>query len=289
MVELAGRLTGRPYASAVRTFDQSRLDSHEATHGPSPSLSVICKAGTLASLMLAIGCVNLDKPDDVRMCAGSPEGCSDNPHPKQADAAPPADGQNDSSSGLADAAADAGRTDSDGRGGADRAAERIVSADAVADVETGIADQSQSFEVRDSDSGADPDLPADLLVSADLPAFSDAPGPDLATMDVPSGLDLGIDRLVSRDFGYDTSPEVSSSCVAQIVANGYQAGSAPACSACNDGNGGSLASPCMQMLDCLLPPSTSASYLYCLNSIHASSLVDNCVSALTKAGCPSGY
>lgn len=259
------------------------------THGPSLSLSV-SKAGTLASLMLALGCVNLDKPDSVRICASSPEGCSDNPRPKQADAAV-ADGQVDSSSGRADAAvpADGEKTASDARVVADRGAERIMLADAAADMDTGMADQSQRSEVEDADSGAGPDLLADLSVSSDLLALYDAPEPDLPPPDAVAGLDLGSDRSVSGDSAYDTAPEVSSSCVAQIIANGYQAGSAPACSACNDGNGGSLASPCMQMLDCLLPPSTSASYLFCLNSIHASSLVGDCVSALTKAGCPNGY
>jgi hypothetical protein len=43
------------------------------------------------------------------------------------------------------------------------------------------------------------------------------------------------------------------------------------------------------MLDCLAPPKTSVDFTNCLNSVGGSGPLVTCVSALTTAGCPSGY
>jgi hypothetical protein len=261
------------------------------THGPSISLSLLGKGGTLAVMLFVLGCVNLDKPESVRSCANSPQGCSDNPSAKQRDAAALADGPKDLQPGLADAsvATDAATTASDAAVLADRAADGVAQADVVAKLDTGIAydlqDDRQADGLRDLNSV---DLPDDVPPTSDLAPPLDVPEPDSPTVDLAGGgPDVGRDVLVGLDAGWDTSP--SSNCITQIIGNGYKAGSARPCSACTDGNGGSLATQCTQMLDCLAPPSTSADFLYCLNYIHGSSLVGDCVNALTKVACPTGY
>jgi hypothetical protein len=258
------------------------------THGPSLPLSLIRKAGPFALALLVLGCVNLDKPENVRICASSPQGCSDNPTTKEGDAAVLADGQKDLPPGRADAAVtpDAAKTAGEVAAPSDLTADRSARKDVVAVEMDAEPDDAPANELGGPDSV---DLPADLP-AADLPATTDLPEPDMPTMDLADGAsELGIDGPVGQDATFDTSPEVASSCIAQIISNGYKAGSARPCSACTDGNGGSLASQCTQMLDCLAPPSTSANYLYCLNRIHGSSLVGDCVDVLTKAGCPGGY
>jgi len=134
------------------------------------------------------------------------------------------------------------------------------------------------------------DLPSPDLASPDLPAPdlpTDPPTPDLPT-DPPTpdsqpdiAPDLGRD-LARNDTG-------SGNCITQIIASGYASGTAPACSACNDGNGNSLATKCTGMLDCLAPPKTSADFITCLNAVGGSSKVRDCVNTLTTAGCPAGY
>jgi hypothetical protein len=243
-------------------------------------------------LLFGLACVNLDKPESVRSCANSPQGCSDNPTVTPRDAAAFADGPNDLQPGLADAsvAPDAATTASDAAVLADRAADRVAQADVVAKLDTGMADGQDDGQVdglRDLNSV---DLPDDVPVVSDLAPLLDVPEPDSPTVDLGGGgPDVGRDGLAGLDAGWDTSPEVSSNCITQIIGNGYKAGSARPCSACTDGNGGSLATQCTQMLDCLAPPSTSSNFLYCLNYIHGSSLVGDCVNALTKVACPTGY
>ena len=46
----------------------------------------ISKLAFLVAATLAGGCVSLDKPTAVKACAGSPQGCSDNPTPPEPDA-----------------------------------------------------------------------------------------------------------------------------------------------------------------------------------------------------------
>jgi len=151
-----------------------------------------------------------------------------------------------------------------------------------------------------------PDSPAPDLLGPDLPGPDlpgpDLPGPDLATPDLPSpdlpGPDLPTDLPpapdVPKDIGLDIPPDQpkidsgAGNCIQQIIANGYSASPAPPCSACVE-NGNSLAAKCTAMLDCLAPPKTSAAFTNCLNSVAGSSVVGNCVSALTTAGCPTGY
>jgi hypothetical protein len=147
-----------------------------------------------------------------------------------------------------------------------------------------------------------PDLPGLDLPSHDLfgPDLSgrDLPGPDLFGPDLP-GLDLSEDLPTGRDSPTDIVPDLAhdqgmndvlaGNCITQIIAGGYAAGTAPPCSACNDGNGNSLATKCTGMLDCLVPPKTNADYTSCLNAVGGSSKVGDCVNALTTAGCASGY
>ncbi len=92
-------------------------------------------------------------------------------------------------------------------------------------------------------------------------------GPDLAT-ELGAGLDS------------------TASCISTIIANGYQAGSAPACSECHD-NSTQLVSNCKAMIDCL---AAGPDLTNCLNSTQSDMVVNACVTALTKAaGCPAGY
>jgi hypothetical protein len=141
------------------------------------------------------------------------------------------------------------------------------------------------------------DLPSPDLFGPDLPG-PDLPGPDLFGPDLP-GLDLSEDLPTGHDSPTDNVPDLArdqgmndvlaGNCITQIIAGGYSAGTAPPCSACNDGNGNSLATKCTGMLDCLAPPKTSADYSNCLNAVSGSSKVGDCVKALTTAGCASGY
>jgi len=79
---------------------------------------------------------------------------------------------------------------------------------------------------------------------------------------------------------------MSGNCIADIQANGYKAGTAPACSACND-NGKSLATQCEAVIDCVEPqwPCTGNCLTQCYNMAGASGPVMSCVSALTTAAC----
>lgn len=165
--------------------------------------------------------------------------------------------------------------------------------------EAGIGDLPLSDSATGDLLGQDsfgPDLPGPDLSGPDL-FVPDLPGPDLPGLDLPAP-DLPADPP-ARDSPPDTAPDLGrdlakndtgpGNCISQIIANGYAAGTAPACSACNDGNGNSLATKCTGMLDCLAPPKTSADFTTCLNAVGGSSRVSDCVSALTTAGCPSGY
>jgi hypothetical protein len=126
------------------------------------------------------------------------------------------------------------------------------------------------------------DTGQDLVTMADISIGSDLPlGPDLASTDLDTLSDAG-DDLVQLD----AEP---ANCITKIISNGYKSGSVPACSACNDGNGSSLAAKCTAVLDCLLPPRTSLDFTYCQNSVGGSSRVRDCASALAADGCPNGY
>jgi len=79
---------------------------------------------------------------------------------------------------------------------------------------------------------------------------------------------------------------MSGNCIDEIQANGYSAGAAPSCSACND-NGKSLQTQCEAVIDCMAPlwPCTGNCLTQCYNMAGASGPVMSCVSALTTAAC----
>jgi hypothetical protein len=259
----------------------------------SASLTLVGRVLASSGALFLFGCVSLDKPENVKICSSSAEGCLDTPAPKFLDA---------SVGGDVKAFLDTVRSDTphaqdapwDGNPEAfpasDAASDRLAPPDTGDDL-TAAADLLLAPDVP-----VILDLPelGDLPPVADLPLQLDVSAPDLAQ---PNPADVGGDLVT--DFPVDPLSDVSldlgqldtdtGNCITQIIGSGYRAGSAPACSACNDGNGNSLASKCTAMLDCLVPPRTSADYLYCLNHVSGSSRVGDCVTALTKVGCPSGY
>jgi hypothetical protein len=122
-----------------------------------------------------------------------------------------------------------------------------------------------------------PDLTPDE--AADLGAKDLAPEIPTGATDGKAGPDLATELGAGLDS--------TASCISTIIANGYQAGSAPACSECHD-NGTQLVSNCKAMIDCLA--ANGPDLTNCLNSTQSDMVVNACVTALTKAaGCPAGY
>lgn len=260
----------------------------------------------LVSGLLWTGCVSLDQPAAVKACASSPQGCSDNPtrDAGMGDGAPPnpdVASQNDTPG----AQVDLPPATPDLRTDADLVTELPV--DSLVDS----ADGTVGLDVKDTTGEGIGDVSSWDLTSLDLPGLDlprldsfgpdlpgpDLPGPDLFGPDLP-GLDLSEDLPTGRDSPTDIVPDLArdqvmndgfaGNCITQIIADGYAAGTAPPCSECIE-NGSSLAAKCTGMLDCLAPPKTNADYTNCLNTVGGSSKVGDCVSALTTAGCPSGY
>lgn len=262
---------------------------------PSTASSLlVATAGVAATAGLSaflVGCVNLDKPDSVRRCA-SQGGCFDNPDAAVAGPDGPGDTRVNDAFGagsdapgpdavvVPDLPVEAMRDTADGPGATD---------------EPGVAVDP---DAGDSRSGGGPDVvdlrPAPDLASPDVLEFADL-APDLAISDgVPDQSqadvrpDVAGDRVLPTDLPFDLGSDQAAACIATIVSNGYKAGTAPACSACTDGNGGSLASKCTDMVNCL--GTQGPVFTNCLNAVAGSSRVGDCVSALTKAaGCPAGY
>jgi hypothetical protein len=241
--------------------------------------------------LLLLGCVNLDKPENVRNCAGTPQGCSDDPTPTpKSDAS---DGQKVSDVKLEDGNGTPDLPPGSPDAGPDRFSSPDV-ADAIIRRDTMIDGGPVDVE------GAQADLLLDLPVLPDGPSLdeggeldlgkADLPTPDAAdtadaVADLPSA-DLTVDVTV-----LDTTPDVQVNCVAQIVSNGYKAGTAPACSECRE-NGLSLAAKCSAMIDCLAPkpaPRSSNVFMECRNQVGGSIPVGDCATVLVKAGCPNGY
>lgn len=227
-------------------------------------------APCIASLLVLFGCVNLDKPENVQRCASTTQGCSDN---RDANPATQSDALADKNG-----ATDLGRDQEPDSAVAvdgqqpDRVAEDGASLDAdTVDLvlATDVPVEDAPFEL---DAG-EPDLPAVEV------ALQDA-----APVDVPPVRDVLLDVTVDQTR-LDTVP---ANCIQQIIDNGYKAPPALPCSVCNDGNGGSLASKCTGMLDCL-EPLGSSSFILCLNRVSGSSRVSDCVNALTRVACPNGY
>jgi hypothetical protein len=75
-------------------------------------------------------------------------------------------------------------------------------------------------------------------------------------------------------------------CITDLQTNGYTAGTAAPCSACND-NGKSLETQCEAVIDCLAPqwPCSGNCLTQCYNMAGASGPVMSCVTALTTAAC----
>ena len=246
--------------------------------------------------------MGLDKPAAVQACASSPQGCSRNPVPANRDAAisndsPPNSDFKPPANDTPVAQADLPPATPDLRANADLAADLHAEVAGLADTSDGSvgADLKDATEVGLGDVSADllgPDLPGPDLPGPDLPGL-DSSGPDSLGPDLPADLPAG------RDSPTDVIPDLASdqvkndtgagNCITQIIASGYSAGTAPPCSACNDGSGNSLATKCTGMLACLAPPKTSADFTNCLNAVGGSIRVGDCVKALTNAGCPGGY
>ncbi len=245
---------------------------------------------TVLSSAFLMGCVSLDKPENVKKCASSPQGCSDYPTPKS-----------DASDGHK-ATPDARLEDAAGTGDVlpelpDSSPDRFSSPDA------GDATIRQDAAPVAMDGGpvdADPfDSPLDLP-SSDASSLDEGVELDLGSSDGPSpDITENVDTLVdlaSPDLGFDvaspdTPPDAEVNCVAQIASTGYKAGSAPPCSECRD-NGLSLATKCQVMIDCLASkpaPRSSTVFQDCLNVASGSAPVSACATALVRAGCPNGY
>jgi hypothetical protein len=95
--------------------------------------------------------------------------------------------------------------------------------------------------------------------------------------------------VVARDTGAG-GPEVSASCMTEVVTNDYACGSATACSACKDQNGNSREAACKKGIDCLAKAGAScnASCLQdCLNQA-GDTPGQACVTALKTAACGAG-
>jgi len=261
-----------------------------------PIACLIIRTSSIASLLLLLGCVNLDKPENVRNCAGSSEGCSDdNPGPKS-DAA---DGQKSSADtrfGDAGLTPDGPQANPDGSGDSGSSPDIVDTLlrrdSAQVELDAGLADGSTEDALVDD---VAVDLPFDVQILFDLPAPLDStmaldlPQPDLPVPDLKDADFQVLD--LPPDLTLDTQPDAQVSCFAQIISNGYKAGSAPACSECRD-NTLSLATKCTQMIDCLAPkpaPRTSDVFMLCRNQVGGSTPVGDCVTALAKAGCPNGY
>lgn len=239
-----------------------------------------------ASGLSSMGCVGLDRPAGLNACLSTPQGCSDNPLPAEPDVAIAKDGPRDR--------------------------------DALAQVDANIPqDVPQPADSNFAlDSGRRLDVPADTNGLTETPdgygaidladtakanpldmAGPELPNRDLSGLDLP-GLDLPVDLPITLDVPPDmpldlaTDPPATESgpgnCITEIIASGYAAGAAKPCSKCNE-NGNSLAAKCTDMLDCLAPPKTSADVVNCLNSVNGSSVVGDCVKALTDVACPNGY
>lgn len=240
--------------------------------------------GVLSTVML-LGCVSLDKPENVVKCATSPEGCSDNPTSKP-DASDGPKGSPDAR--LEDAPADSPYADA-GKDASPDAPDSVMRDSRLVDLGDGLGEPD-----------AQPDLSPDLPVPLDLSWLDEGASFDLGKSDLPipdavdSGdvaPDLSLADVFVDTAPLDTQPDVQTNCVAQIASNGYAAGAAPACSECHDNNL-SLAKQCTGMIDCLATkpaPRGLGAFMDCQNQVAGSSLVGDCAVALVKAGCPNGY
>jgi len=268
-------------------------------------------AVTVGIAAFLVGCVDLEKPDSVKLCASSREGCSDNPGGGSRDAAldaltAPGDARPSDPPWMSDAVnlgdeRAGGLSDivdgTDERAdGLPNAADRVAVPDGS--VETALADSPRpdgNPDVELPEVAADLWPPLDLPVSPDMQPDLQPDGPlDLAEVgrdaaDVLSYLDSSDDGPPNVDVGPDQNPDTTTNCITPIVDDGYKAGTAPACSECKDSAGGTLASKCTGMLDCLASKGKPA-LVECLNVVGGSSLVRDCVTALTNAaGCPAAY
>ncbi len=267
------------------TFDDSRLPS-ACVHSTNMVLFL--------SALTSFGCVNLSKPADVEACAKTST-CSDEPGRAPApepgrDGAVLRDGPSTPDLSVADAADAAGdppSTTSDSPIVTDVRSDTTSAPDTRSD--SGGNDIAPAVEVggRDQGVGDAPNASADLAPEAGAEPGTEAgaesgpepgrePGPEPGPEPAPEP---------GRDGG---SPDAGN-CITQIISDGYAAGTAAPCSACNDGNGNSLATKCTGMLDCLVPPSTESDFTRCLNLVGGSSRVTDCVTALTTVACPTGY
>jgi len=102
------------------------------------------------------------------------------------------------------------------------------------------------------------------------------------------GGERGDAAVAARDTA-TTGPEVSGSCMSEIVANDYACGSAPPCSACKD-NSTSKAAECEAVVKCIAAtnPCSGNCETECFNKNGGNGPVQACVTALKTAACSGG-
>lgn len=264
--------------------------------------------------LLALGCVNLDRPASVSGCAGSSTNpCTDNQSKPNADApvAPPnldapivpspdVPGGNDDVqiNPLGDDAPvdnfDSPVAPDDGPPNGDV----NIQKDTVPDGK-GPPDLGPDILIGTPEAGPEvqPDAQSDLRI--DLPPdlgreVTPEPGPEPAG--VESGLEPGLEPR--PEVGPEPGPEpgldggsgdtAAANCVQQIINNGYSFGTIPPCSVCVE-NQTSRAKQCADIIDCLQVhyPCTGNCTNTCNNAAQASSIAIGCAYALTTAAnCP---
>lgn len=81
--------------------------------------------------------------------------------------------------------------------------------------------------------------------------------------------------------------DAGANCISTVVAAGYSAGTAPACSACKDQNSNSYEMKCTMMIDCMASkpqPCGGNCELDCFNTVGGNGPLRGCVDAILTAG-----
>ena len=266
---------------------------------------------SLAPMLLALGCVDLNKPASVSACAGSSTSpCKDNVNPNpDAPVLPSPDVPSVKDDAQIIPQNDVPGVNSDGpvtlddvaqNGDANSLKDLAVVSDGKAlpdlapDVQIGLPDAG--IEVQ-SDLGAD--VQSDVRIdSPPGPEIAPEPGPE------PLGVEPGPEPRPEPEPepGLEPAPEprpepgpdagtgdtAAANCVQQIINNGYAVGTTPACSACVE-NQTSRAKQCTDIIDCLQThyPCTGNCATNCYNGAGAGSVGIGCAdNLLTAAACP---
>jgi hypothetical protein len=87
-----------------------------------------------------------------------------------------------------------------------------------------------------------------------------------------------------------STPDVSATCISDVVKNGYACGTATSCAECKDINGNSREDACKKGIDCLAKAGSSCNSSCqqdCYNQAGDTPGID-CVKALQTAACSGG-